>query len=381
MFTELTDWTARSESCIRHYSGTAAYRATFDAPTGWKRGQPLQIDLGTVHEVADVQVNGKLVGTAWTAPFAVTATNVKEKGNVLEVHVTNLWPNRLIYDAGLPEGERLTHTNINPYKPGDPLLPSGLLGPVLIRHQQGRGGKEVKKSGLLVLSFDDRYFNDWVNALPTFEKYDAHATFFVKGPINDDAVRAMKRLSEAGHSVGLHGLHHANADEALAVKGVDRYYKEEIEPQREACRVANIPIKSFAYPNCRRSDETDELFRKKGFAHVRGGHKGVTPFDPKGEKQEGLKPVHAVDRAFIPPEKAKGQFRLDTVIAGEAYHTDIEDILKCVRRCAERNEAFVLTSHGISPDAKGISMKTEWLERILAMAKECGVPCVGFDEL
>ena len=94
-----------------------------------------------------------------------------------------------------------------------------------------------------------------------------------------------------------------------------------------------------------------------------------------------MKPVHTVDRAFIPPEKAKGQFRLDTVIAGEAYHTDIEDILKCVRRCAERNEAFVLTSHGIHPDAKHIHMKTEWLERILSMAKECGVPCLGFDEL
>ena len=26
----------------------------------------------------------------------------------------------------------LTHTNINPYKPGDPLLPSGLLGPVQV---------------------------------------------------------------------------------------------------------------------------------------------------------------------------------------------------------------------------------------------------------
>ena len=130
MFTELTDWTARPEPGIRHYSGTATYRTTFDAPPGWTRGQTLRIDLGTVHEVATVFVNGTLAGTAWTVPFAVTAANVKEKGNVLEVRVTNLWPNRLIYDAGLPEAERLTHTNINPYKPGDKLLPSGLLGPV-----------------------------------------------------------------------------------------------------------------------------------------------------------------------------------------------------------------------------------------------------------
>ena len=132
-FDSLVDWITRPEPGIRHYSGTAIYRTTFDAPSGWKPGEPLQIDLGTVHEVADVLVNGKLAGTAWTAPYAVTASNIKEKGNTLEVRVTNLWPNRLIYDAGLPEGERLTRTNINPYKSGDSLLPSGLLGSVQIR--------------------------------------------------------------------------------------------------------------------------------------------------------------------------------------------------------------------------------------------------------
>ena len=233
----------------------------------------------------------------------------------------------------------------------------------------------------LLLSFDDRNFADWLNAMPLFEKYGAHATFFVSGAIDGEAVRVMKRLSEAGHSVGLHGLKHSNADAEIAAKGAECYYKEEIEPQRESCRVAYIPVKSFGYPNSRRTDETDALFRQWGFARLRGGLKGVAPYDPKGEKQEGLKPVHTVDRAFIPASELTRCFRIDTVVAGEAYHTDIEDILKCVRRCAERNEAFVLTSHGIHPDAKNIHMKTEWLERILSAAKECGVPCLGFDEL
>ena len=273
---------------------------------------------------------------------------------------------------------------------------------IRVRNHHGWGGKRSKKfieggavtnlrienclpseerTGLLVLSFDDRNFSDWLKAIPLFEKYGAHATFFVSGPIDGEAVRVMKRLSEAGHSVGLHGLRHANADEAIAKKGAELYYKEEIEPQREACRVGYVPITSFAYPNCRCTDETDALFRRKGFAHVRGGHKGVAPFDPKGEKQEGLKPIHTVDRAFFPASESPMRFRLDTVIAGEAYHTDIEDILKCIRRAAERKETFVLTSHGISPGAKGISMKTEWLERILATARECGLRAIGFDEL
>lgn len=132
VWTQLVDWTTRPEAGIRHYSGTAVYQTTFDAPAGWKRGQTLQIDLGCVKEVAEVFVNGVKAGTAWTTPFAVTAGNVKGKGNELEIRVTNLWPNRLIYDASLPEKERLTRTNMSPYKPNDPLLPSGLLGPVHI---------------------------------------------------------------------------------------------------------------------------------------------------------------------------------------------------------------------------------------------------------
>lgn len=244
------------------------------------------------------------------------------------------------------------------------------------------GEPEVARGkGALVLTFDDRNLADWERAIPLFDKYGAHATFFFNGPCDGDAARILKKLREHGHSIGLHGLKHLNADVAVAEKGEAAYWAEEISPQLAGCRAAGIPITSFAYPNCRRTDETDELFSTNGFKHVRGGLKGVTPYDPKGERQEGLKPVHTVDRAFFPASELTSRFRLDTAIVGEAYHTDIEDILKCVRRCAERNEAFVLTSHGIHPDAKHIHMKTEWLERILSTAKECGVPCLGFDEL
>ncbi len=73
--------------------------------------------------------------------------------------------------------------------------------------------------------------------------------------------------------------------------------------------------------------------------------------------------------------------RIDSAFAGEEYGTDIDEILSLVRQAAKEKKVFVLSSHGISPDAKGNNMKTEWLERILATAKECGLRAVGFDEL
>ena len=65
--------------------------------------------------------------------------------------------------------------------------------------------------------------------------------------------------------------------------------------------------------------------------------------------------------------------RVPNVIMGESYHTDIEDALRAMARAGERGEALFIVSHGISRGAKGISMKTEWLERMLSSAKEMGV--------
>ena len=128
----LIDWTKHPEESIRHYSGMAIYHTTFDAPKDWRDGDCVSIDLGEVREVAEVRVNGEDLGILWTSPFRVNVKNLKATDNVLEVRITNLWPNRLIGDSGLPKDKRISHTNINPYKHSDPLLSSGLLGPVTV---------------------------------------------------------------------------------------------------------------------------------------------------------------------------------------------------------------------------------------------------------
>jgi hypothetical protein len=82
---------------------------------------------------------------------------VKQKDNTLEIEVVNLWPNRLIGDEQLPAdyerdskgalkslpdwllkniprtSGRITFATCNTWKKDDPLLPSGMLGPVTVR--------------------------------------------------------------------------------------------------------------------------------------------------------------------------------------------------------------------------------------------------------
>jgi len=133
-FDNLDDWSKRPEPGIRYYSGKATYRKVFDYLSLATRHSSLFLDLGTVKNIASVRLNGRDLGVAWCAPWRVNVTTaIKPKDNVLEIAVINLWPNRLIGDAALPPEKHFTKSNVTGFKPDMPLLPSGLLGPVILQ--------------------------------------------------------------------------------------------------------------------------------------------------------------------------------------------------------------------------------------------------------
>jgi hypothetical protein len=149
-FDDLIPWNEHPDEGIKHFSGTATYRKAFTLDAAKAKGL-VRLQLGDVRHVAEIRVNGEDLGVVWTAPWTVDLTGVVRPGeNRLEIDVTNLWANRLIGDAGLPENRRLTKTNIyletgdrtvRPYQgygSNDPLIPSGLLGPVLLEYGRRR---------------------------------------------------------------------------------------------------------------------------------------------------------------------------------------------------------------------------------------------------
>ena len=108
------------------FSGTAVYETTFMLP----RAGEVELDLGRVDMIADVELNGQSAGVLWASPYKLTLQGKPGK-NTLKIAVTGTWFNRLAYDANLPEGERKTWTIAGP-EPGSPLRESGLIGPVLL---------------------------------------------------------------------------------------------------------------------------------------------------------------------------------------------------------------------------------------------------------
>ncbi|MBQ9431048.1 MAG: hypothetical protein IJU44_05805 [Kiritimatiellae bacterium] len=163
-FPQLVRWNRHTDASIKFYSGTAAYSKRITLP-GNAVKMRIAVDLGEVRDFAVVKINGKAIKTLWKPPFAVDVTDAIEPGAEsfdLEVEVTNLWPNRFLGDEILhPDDCEWIFANSDKYRikqlpewskhgsqspthrrafstwkhwiKGDPLIDSGLIGPVTIR--------------------------------------------------------------------------------------------------------------------------------------------------------------------------------------------------------------------------------------------------------
>ena len=140
---ELTSWTRSSTEAVKYYSGTAIYTTAFTLSKSMLgAGYRLFLDLGAVHNLAEVRLNREHVTVLWKPPFTVDITAAARAGsNSLELSVTNTWRNRLIGDNGKGPKERKSFVapmlrKGQPWLPGGPgveLSLAGLLGPVSVR--------------------------------------------------------------------------------------------------------------------------------------------------------------------------------------------------------------------------------------------------------
>lgn len=156
----LADLSRHADEGIRHFSGTATYRRTFESKIHNPKSKVL-LDLGAVHNLAEVILNGRNLGVLWKQPFRVDVTRALKDGpNELEIRVMNLWVNRLIGDAKKMAALGVTHNGRSgviskwpdwvpqdappadapvsfatwrQWDGAEPLQPSGLLGPVILR--------------------------------------------------------------------------------------------------------------------------------------------------------------------------------------------------------------------------------------------------------
>jgi len=156
---KLISWSDHSDPGVKYFSGTATYSRTINLPADmFGPNRRWYLDLGQVQVMAQVKLNDQDLGLCWKPPYRVEITEAAQAGaNTLEIGVVNLWPNRMIGDEQLPEDcnrnsngtlrawpqwvldgkssptGRFTFTSWKLWKKDEPLLESGLLGPVILQ--------------------------------------------------------------------------------------------------------------------------------------------------------------------------------------------------------------------------------------------------------
>jgi hypothetical protein len=131
----LVSWTELADG--RSFSGWGGYETAFDLPdlgtdVDWA------IDLGTVHETAEVTLNGRALGAAWKRPRRLACGTALRAGrNELVVEVANLWIHHVAAQPPPAVWKDVAETfGIRWGRYGelklDALPPAGLLGPVRI---------------------------------------------------------------------------------------------------------------------------------------------------------------------------------------------------------------------------------------------------------
>ena len=165
----LDSWTKHNDARIKNYSGIAKYIKEVEVPS-LAGGTRAYLEFDKIAEVARIVVNGTDAGVLWKMPYRLEITGALKAGkNLIEVEVANTWVNRCLYDATLPQEQRLTWSNSmeshypNPDKIGSGLsrrawnqgpVDSGIMGGLRIIFSRTSTSIGSAGSGLLPTSSD-----------------------------------------------------------------------------------------------------------------------------------------------------------------------------------------------------------------------------------
>jgi hypothetical protein len=205
----LIDFSQDPDTAVKYFAGTAAYKKIIRIEANEiGKNKQIQLDLGDLHDIAELEVNEKKVGVLWFPPYSADITPfVKAGNNTITIYITNNWANRLIGDEQYPadfewgadrgeeagramkafpewfikqqprpsqgrKGFMIWHY----FRKNSPLFPAGLLGPVRLISSTIRSGNPVFQGWYAdpeAIIYGDTY---WI--YPTWSDQYEKQTFF-----------------------------------------------------------------------------------------------------------------------------------------------------------------------------------------------------------
>lgn len=229
-------------------------------------------------------------------------------------------------------------------------------------------------NGVLLLTFDDANYDNWLAATNLFARYGARATFCPYGSLTADKLAKMMLLKDRGHTIGCHTVDHVNTD---GVTDPAAWCAAQVAPQVAAYASVGHTVRTLAYPNNKHTDAIDDYItanttiRRFRAADLAGGTYLAA--------QSGGDLAHT-DACFTPVAEIGSLRVVSAVGCASYYNTDINNLLGGIRRAAANNEVLAVFSHDIQASPSNVGMPTSWLESILAEASSLGMRICGMDE-
>lgn len=227
---------------------------------------------------------------------------------------------------------------------------------------------EPKGNGAVVLTFDDKYVNEWYSADSIFSNYNWKATFCVTSynTLTENEKLKLRTLQNNGNEIASHGTKHYNAIEYVSNHSMEDYIDYEILPTLNEMKEDGLNITSFVYPGGVRSVELD-LTLFDYFSVLRG-----TTYNKISSKSKS----HYLKRGDI-----------ELLVCGLGIdnhyeHFDIDYILSLIEYAANNGIAVIFYGHRIADDDSSSYVTSyETLEKICTYAQEKGVEFLTLKEL
>ena len=229
-------------------------------------------------------------------------------------------------------------------------------------------------NGVLLLTFDDANYDNWLAATNLFARYGARATFCPYGSLTADKLAKMMLLKDRGHTIGCHTVDHVNTD---GVTDPAAWCAAQVEPQVAAYASVGHTARTLAYPNNKHTQAIDDYIvantsiRRFRAADLAGGTYLAA--------QSGGDLAHT-DECFTPVSEIGSLKVVNAIGCASYYNTDLDNLLGGIRRAAASNEVLAVFSHDIQTSPSSVGMPTAWLESILATASGLGMCICGMDE-
>lgn len=219
----------------------------------------------------------------------------------------------------------------------------------------GKGGEpedtpEITAAHKVYLTFDDGPSIYTQDILDILEEYDVKATFFVLGKESDSARESMKKIVQAGHTLGMHSYTHKYSE---VYDSVESFAEDFAKEQEYIYDVTGVKSTVYRFPGG--SSNTVSKLDMKLFAEYLDSQ-GVTYYDWNISSGDGGSALLSVEALVENCTSAIGRYGTSIILMHDAAgkKTTVEALPEIIETILAMDDTVILP---ITEDTKPVQHK------------------------